>query len=144
MSDPKRILVLCTGNSCRSQMAEGFLRSFDPALEVRSAGTFPAERVHPNAVRVMREAGIDISGGRPKDVAEFLGQSFFAVITVCDDADRNCPVFQGQVEHRLHMPFDDPAKATGSDEQVIERFREAREKIRRGFREFYDSKIQKG
>ena len=142
MSGPRRILVLCTGNSCRSQMAEGFLRSFDPALEVYSAGTHPAERTHPIAVRVMREAGIDIGGSQPKDVARFLGQSFFAVITVCDDADRNCPSFHGEVRHRLHMPFPDPAKATGADDEVLAVFRRSRDEIRKGFREFYEHTVK--
>ena len=142
MSGNKRILVLCTGNSCRSQMAEGLLRSFDPALEVHSAGTHPAGRTHPNAVRVMREAGVDIGGSRPKDVGEFLGQSFFAVITVCDDADRNCPSFQGRVQHRIHMPFPDPAKATGTEDEVLAVFRRSRDDIRKGFRDFYERTIK--
>ena len=144
MSGPKRILILCTGNSCRSQMAEGFTASLDPALEVHSAGTHPAERVHPKAVRVMSEAGVDISGGRPKDVEQFLGQSFFAVITVCDDADRNCPSFHGEVRHRVHMPFYDPARATGTEEEVLGVFRRVRDEIRAGFRKFYEEVIQKG
>ena len=144
MNGRKRILVLCTGNSCRSQMAEGFLRSFDPDLEVHSAGTFPAERTHPCAVRVMREVGIDIGSSRPKDVSGFLGRSFFAVVTVCDDADRNCPSFQGPVERRVHMPFEDPARATGAEEEVLEVFRASRDKIREGFRGFYDSVLRGG
>src|SRR5712671_7349754 len=87
----KRILVLCTGNSARSQMAEGFLRSFDPALEVYSAGIQPAARINPYAVQAMKEVGVDISAGVPKSVDRFLSESFDYVVTVCDDADKNCP-----------------------------------------------------
>ena len=96
------ILVLCTGNSCRSQMAEGFLRSFDPELDVQSAGTVPASEVHPLAVQVMREKGIDLSANRPKKVDEFLARPFDYVITVCDGAKESCPLFTGQVKHRVH------------------------------------------
>src|SRR5712692_5665345 len=93
----KRILILCTGNSARSQMAAAFLKSFDSRLDVYSAGTEPAARINPHAVQVMREVGIDISGGRPKSVKEFVSQSFDYVITVCDGADKNCPNFSGKV-----------------------------------------------
>ena len=96
----KRILVLCTGNSARSQMAEGILRSLDSGLEVFSAGTQPAARVNPYAIRVMQEIGLDISQGKPKSVSQFVSQSFDYVITVCDDADKNCPVFTGKVGKR--------------------------------------------
>ncbi|MDL1893838.1 arsenate reductase ArsC, partial [Sphingobacteriales bacterium CHB3] len=106
-----RILILCTGNSCRSQMAEGFLRSFDATLDVHSAGTSPSNRVHPKAVEVMREAGIDLSDAFPKDVDRFINQPFDYVITVCDNAKETCPVFFGKVRHRMHIGFDDPAEA---------------------------------
>jgi arsenate reductase (thioredoxin) len=119
----KRILVLCTGNSARSQMAEGILRSLNSQLDVFSAGTEPAARVNPNAVRVMREINVDISQGKPKGVHEFLGESFDYVITVCDDADKNCPNFSGKVGKRLHLGFVDPAAATGSEEAVLSVFR---------------------
>jgi arsenate reductase len=105
----KRILVLCTGNSCRSQMAEGFLKSFDNELEVYSAGTQPAARVHPLAVRVMKGKNIDISGNKAKNVAGFVSESFDYVITVCDNARETCPFFTGKVLRRVHMGFEDPA-----------------------------------
>lgn len=136
-----KILVLCTGNSCRSQMAEGFLRSFDPRLDVASAGSRPAERVHPNAVRVMAEAGIDISRGRPKNVSEFLGDAIDYVITVCGNADRDCPAFLGEVKRRLHIGFPDPAEATGEPEEVLEVFRECRNEIKERFRELYETEL---
>ena len=140
-SMPHRILILCTGNSCRSQMAEGILRSLDPSLEVYSAGTIPAERVHPMAIRTMKEIGIDISQGKPKSVNQFLNQPFDFVITVCDDADKNCPFFTGRVRNRIHIGFIDPAKATGSEEEVMGVFRTVRDQIRVKFRQFYDSRI---
>ena len=133
----KRILILCTGNSCRSQMAEGFLKSFDPHLEVFSAGTSPASRVHPRAIAVMKEAGIDISGNSPKSVDQYLSLPFDYVITVCDNAKEQCPVFLGTVKHRLHIGFDDPAEAFGTDEEVMAEFRRVRDEIREGFKKFY-------
>src|SRR5437016_4247938 len=93
----KRILILCTGNSARSQMAAAFLKSFDARLDVYSAGTEPAAGINPQAIQAMREVGIDISGGHPKSVKQFVSQSFDYVITVCDDADKNCPSFSGKV-----------------------------------------------
>lgn len=138
----KRILILCTGNSCRSQMAEGFLKSFDPELEVFSAGTNPAARVSPNAIRVMAEKGIDISSGYPKDVNRFLGESFDYVITVCDNAKETCPVFMGKVNSRLHIGFDDPAEAKGSEEEVLSVFRRVRDEISRDFYEFYKVNLE--
>jgi arsenate reductase len=138
-----RILILCTGNSCRSQMAEGWLRSLDPRLHVHSAGTVPGETVHPMAVRVMHEIGIDISEGKPKDVGRFLDDSFDYVITVCDDADKNCPYFRGQVAHRLHIGFADPAKATGTQQEVLEIFRDTRDQIRARFTQLYEREIRR-
>lgn len=132
-----RILILCTGNSARSQMAEALLKSYDARLEVWSAGTEPAARVHPNAVRVMEEIGIDISDARPKSVELFLAQPFHYVITVCGQAEASCPSFHGAVRRRLHFPFDDPAAARGSDEQVLEAFRRVRDQIGVRFRDFY-------
>jgi arsenate reductase len=137
-----RILILCTGNSCRSQMAEGLLRSLDERLEVHSAGSKPAERVHPMAVRVMHEAGLDISDGRPKNVSEFLAQPFDYVITVCGNAREACPVFTGEVGERLHIGFPDPADATGSDDEVAAVFRASRDEIREGFHQFYLGKVK--
>ena len=138
----KRILILCTGNSCRSQMAEGFLKSFDNDLEVFSAGTHPASRVHPRAIAIMEEAGIDISDNRPKSLDQFLSLPFDYVITVCDNAKEACPVFVGPVKHRLHLGFADPAEATGTNEEVLAAFRRVRDEIRRGFFHFYSETIQ--
>ncbi len=132
-----RILILCTGNSARSQMAEALLRSYDDRLEVFSAGTEPAAEVHPQAVRAMDEIGMDISHARPKSVFGFLNDPLDYVITVCDQADATCPVFQGRVRRRLHIPFPDPAAVRGSDDQVLEAFRRVRDQIGVRFREFY-------
>lgn len=133
----KRILILCTGNSCRSQMAEGFLKSFDENLEVHSAGTKPAEKVNPFAVKAMKEIGIDISNGVAEDVDKYLSQSFDYVITVCDNAKETCPFFIGDVKHRLHIGFDDPADAVGKEEEVMPVYRRVRDEIKRDFYEFY-------
>jgi arsenate reductase len=134
-----RVLILCTGNACRSQMAEGFLRSFNPSLEVFSAGISPSLLVHPLAVRVMQEAGIDISGAEPKSVDLFVEQSFDYVITVCDDANEACPVFSGDVRNRLHIGFEDPARAEGSESERLAVFRRIRDQIRERFRELAQS-----
>jgi len=135
----KKILILCTGNSCRSQMAEGFLKSFDSELEVYSAGTKPAERVNPKAIQVMQEMGIDISKNYPKDVEQFVNESFDYVITVCDNAKETCPVFTGKVGQQLHIGFEDPAEATGTEEEVLAVFRRVRDEIKEKFWEFYQS-----
>ncbi|UWX57145.1 arsenate reductase ArsC [Chlorobaculum sp. MV4-Y] len=136
------ILVLCTGNSCRSQMAEGFLRSFDAELEVFSAGTIPASEVHPLAVQVMREKGIDLSGSHPKSVEQFLSKPFDYVVTVCDGAKESCPLFTGNVKHRVHIGFDDPATATGSSDEVLAVFRRVRDEIETRFGKFYRETIR--
>src|SRR3989304_9507950 len=133
----KKILILCTGNSCRSQMAEGFLKSFDESLEVYSAGTKPAGKVNPFAVKAMKEVGIDISNGVAEDVDKYLSQSFDYVITVCDNAKETCPVFMGDVKHRIHIGFDDPADAVGTEEDVMPVYRRVRDEIKRDFYEFY-------
>lgn len=132
-----RILILCTGNSCRSQMAHGFLKSFDPSLEVFSAGTEPAERVNPLAVEAMREAGIDISAHTPHDVREYLDQPFDYVITVCGGADESCPAFTGKVGRRLHIGFDDPAG------RPMAEFRRVRDEIKEKFMAFYQAEAIK-
>jgi len=132
-----KLLILCTGNSCRSQMAEGFLKSFDPKLEVFSAGTHPAEQANPYAVSVMKEAGIDIAGNKPKSVDQYLAESFDYVITVCDDARESCPYFSGKVLHRLHMGFKDPAKASGTEEEILSVYRKIRDQIREAFSKFH-------
>jgi len=138
----KRILILCTGNSCRSQMAEGFLKSFDNKLEVFSAGTNPSGQVHPKAVQVMREVDIDISSGYPKNVDQFLSEPFDFVITVCDNARETCPVFLGKVKEQSHIGFEDPAEATGTEEEILAVFRRVRDEIERDFKRFYEQKIK--
>ena len=137
-----KILILCTGNSCRSQMAEGFLKQLDSDIQVFSAGTQPAEQVNSYAIQVMKEIGIDISKNKPKNVAEFLDTNFDYVITVCDDANETCPVFIGKVKHRLHIGFDDPAKVTGTPEEIISAFRKVRNEIQDEFKKFYHSIIK--
>jgi arsenate reductase len=137
-----KILILCTGNSCRSQMTEGFLKSFDENLEVFSAGTKPAVRVHPRAILVMSEAGIDISKHYPKNVDEFLNDSFDYVITVCNDANEACPFFYGKVRNRLHFSFEDPAKAAGTEEEIISVFRRVRDEIKNEFYKFFKENIE--
>ncbi|MEI7811989.1 MAG: arsenate reductase ArsC [Ignavibacteria bacterium] len=137
----KRILILCTGNSCRSQMAESLLRSFSNELEVYSAGTNPAERVNPNAVKVMNELGFDMEKHYPKSVDEFLDKGFDYVITVCGNAKETCPVFIGEVGRRLHIGFDDPADATGTDEEILSEFRRVRDEIGAGFKRFFETEI---
>ena len=132
-----RLLILCTGNSCRSQMAEGFLKSFDPEIEVFSAGTAPSDRVHPLAVEVMKEEGIDLSAHYPQRVDEFLEKAFDFVITVCGHAQENCPVFTGSINQQLHIGFDDPAEATGTEEEIYAVFRRVRDEIRKKFYAFY-------
>jgi len=137
-----KILILCTGNSCRSQMAQAFLQSFDTRLEVRSAGTNPAPEVHPLAVKVMEEVGLDISSHRPTKVDAYIHEAWDYVITVCGDANENCPVFTGKVKKRLHIGFEDPAKVTGSDEFVLSEFRRIRDEIKEGFTQFYQQENQ--
>jgi len=132
-----KILVLCTGNSCRSQMAEGFLKSFDPELTVYSAGTNPSAQVHPKAIQVMQEAGIDLSSAKPKKVDQFLDQAFDYVITVCDHARETCPVFMGNVKNHLHIGFKDPAEAQGSEAEILAEFRRVRDEIKKEFNVFY-------
>lgn len=134
MSGPKpTVLILCTGNSCRSHLAEGILRSVaGDVLNVASAGSKPAGYVHPLAIQVMREIGIDLSAHTSKHMNEFLTQRVETVITVCGNADQACPVFPGQV-NRHHWPFDDPAHATGTEQEKLAVFRRVREEIRQTF-----------
>ena len=127
----KRVLVLCTGNSCRSQMAEGFVNHLLGAeWEARSAGTAPAARVHPLAVRAMAEVGIDIAGGKPEHVSVYLDQPWDLVVTVCDSAQEACPTFPRPVP-KLHISFFDPATAEGTDEERMAVFRRVRDEIRK-------------
>ena len=134
MSDKKRVLILCTGNSARSQMAEGLLRhDAGDKFEVESAGVEPSH-VRPQAIEAMREIGIDISGHRSKSVDEFAGQEFDYVITVCDNANERCPVFPGKTR-RIHWSFEDPAAATGDEAARLAVFRRVRDEIRERLRE---------
>jgi arsenate reductase (thioredoxin) len=136
-----KILIICTGNTCRSQMAEGFLRSFDPALEVFSAGTSAEQKVNPFAIEVMAEVGIDISKQFPKQVDIFLDEAFDYVITVCDGANEACPLFTGKVTHRLHAGFEDPANARGSREKILQVYRKVRDQINEEFRKIYNDNL---
>lgn len=137
-----KILILCTGNSCRSQIAQGFLQSFDSYLTVCSAGTEPSEKVNGKAVAVMNEVGIDISSAYPKSVNQYLDEEWDYVITVCGGANENCPMFTGHVKHRLHIGFDDPAAITGDEEFVMNEFRRIRNEIKNGFYAFYITEIK--
>ena len=137
-----KILILCTGNSCRSQMAHGFLQSFDTDITVCSAGTNPANRVSSRAIEVMKEAGVDISNHFPKSVDQYLDEEWDYVITVCDHANETCPVFSGKVKHRLHIGFDDPSHAVGSEEFIWSEFRRVRDEIKKGFYDFYTEQIK--
>ena len=138
-----RVLILCTGNSCRSQMAHGFLQSISSKIEVHSAGTKPAAQVNPLAVEVMMEAGVDISSHTPKDVSNYLHQEWDYVITVCGGANESCPAFTGKVKHRLHIGFEDPSEATGTPEFIKGEFRRIRNQIKTGFQKFYYTNIEK-
>ncbi len=134
MSPAPLILILCTGNSCRSHLAEGILRAAaaDCSLRVASAGSKPAGHVHPLAIEVMHEIGIDISAHRSKHLSEFLDREVETVITVCGNAEQACPMFPGQV-NRHHWSFDDPAHATGTRDEQLAIFRRVRDEIRRTF-----------
>lgn len=134
------VLILCTGNSCRSHLAEGILRAAaGDTLDVRSAGSKPAGHVHPLAVRVMKEIGIDISGHRSKHLNEFLQQPVETVVTVCGNADQVCPTFPGQV-NRHHWGFYDPAKAEGTEEEQLAVFRRVRDEIKLVFEAYADGR----
>lgn len=134
------VLILCTGNSCRSHLAEGFLRAHAGDLfEVHSAGSKPAGYVHPKAIQVMREIGLDLSGHSSKHMDDFLGRKVDVVITVCGNADQACPMFPGQVS-RHHYGFDDPAHAAGTEEEILSVFRRVRDEIRRVFEAYADGR----
>ncbi len=137
-----KVLILCTGNSCRSQMAQGFLQSFDKSITVCSAGTEPAKQVNQTAVKVMKEAGIDISHHTTKMVDQYLKDEWDYVITVCDHANETCPVFMGKVKHRLHMGFEDPSHAKGTEEFILSEFCKVRDEIKEGVYKLYTEQIQ--
>ena len=140
---PMKILILCTGNSCRSQMAHGFMQSFDSRLTVRSAGTQAAGKLNEGAVAAMNEIGIDISHHTSDQVEKYLDEEWDYVITVCDNAKETCPLFMGKVKYRLHIGFEDPSNATGSEEFIMSEFRRVRDEIRTEFEKLYRTNIKK-
>ena len=137
-----KVLILCTGNSCRSQMAHGFLQSFDNRLEVYSAGTEASGKLSSRAVQVMKEAGIDISHHTSDQVDKYLDEEWDYVITVCGGANEKCPAFLGKVKHRLHIGFDDPSHAVGTPEFIMSEFYRVRDVIREAFWKFYKDEIK--
>jgi arsenate reductase len=132
-----RILIVCTGNSCRSQMAEYYLKSYNSKMEVFSAGSKPEKVINPRTIVVMREDGIQMNEAIPNHINEFISHKFDYVITVCGNAERICPVFIGEVKNRLHIGFEDPASANGTDEEVLLIYRKIRDQIKDGFYQFY-------
>lgn len=138
-----KILILCTGNSCRSQMAHGFLQSLDPSLIVCSAGTNASGKLNLKAVEVMKEAGIDISHHTSDSVDKYLNDEWDYVITVCGGAKETCPMFSGRVKHQLHIGFDDPSDAEGTPEFIQSEFIRVRDQIKEAFYNFY-LKIKEG
>ena len=137
-----KVLILCTGNSCRSQMAHGFLQSFDKSITVCSAGTEASGKLNQKAVQAMAEIGIDISHHTSDSVSKYLGEEWDYVITVCGGANEACPAFLGKVKNRLHIGFDDPSHAVGSEEFIWSEFIRVRDEIKEGFYAFYKEKIK--
>ena len=137
-----KVLILCTGNSCRSQMAHGFLRSFDPRITVCSAGTQASGKLNQNAVAAMKEAGIDISHHTSDSVDKYLKDEWDYVITVCGGANEECPAFFGKVKHRLHIGFDDPSHAVGPAEFIDSEYIRVRDEIKEAFWRFYMQEIK--
>jgi arsenate reductase len=141
-AETMKILILCTGNSCRSQMAHGFLQSFDPSLKVCSAGTEASGRLNAKAVKAMAEVGIDISHHTSDPVDKYLEEEWDYVITVCGGANESCPAFLGRVKHRLHIGFEDPSEAKGTEEFIRSEFVRVRNEIKEQFNELYIKEIQ--
>jgi arsenate reductase len=137
-----KVLILCTGNSCRSQMAHGFLQSFDKSITVCSAGTEASGKLNQKAVKAMAEIGIDISHHTSESVSKYLGEEWDYVITVCGGANEACPAFLGKVKNRLHIGFDDPSHAVGSEEFIWSEFIRVRDEIKEEFYAFYTEKIK--
>lgn len=137
-----KILILCTGNSCRSQMAHGFLQSFDSRIKVESAGTEASGKLNAKAVKAMAEIGIDISQHTSDSVEMYLDQTWDYVITVCGGANENCPTFLGNVTHRLHIGFDDPSHANGTEEFIWSEFIRVRNEIKEAFYKLYKEQIE--
>jgi len=134
-----KILILCTGNSCRSQMAHGFLQSFDKHLQIFSAGTKPTLQVNPIAIKVMQEIGVDISHNTPKNVELYLNDTWDYVITVCGEAKEICPTFIGKVKKQIHIGFEDPSEVKGTNEFILSEYRRVRDEIKQVFWEFYNN-----
>lgn len=137
-----KVLILCTGNSCRSQMAHGFLQSFDLNMIVCSAGTKASGKLNPKAVAVMNEIEIDISHHTSDSVERYLNDEWDYVITVCGGANENCPTFSGKVKNRLHIGFDDPSDAEGTAEFIHSEFIRVRDEIKKAFYELYITKLK--
>jgi arsenate reductase len=137
-----KVLILCTGNSCRSQMAHGFLQSFDPNITVCSAGTEASGKLNHKAVAAMKEIGIDISQNTSDSVKKYLNDEWDYVITVCGGANESCPAFIGKVKHRIHIGFDDPSHAVGTDDFIWSEFIRVRDEIKAGFWKFYEENIK--
>jgi len=137
-----KVLILCTGNSCRSQMAHGFLQSFDKNISVFSAGTQASGKLNQKAVAAMKEAGIDISHHTSDSVDQYLKEEWDYVITVCGGANEECPAFFGKVKHRLHMGYDDPSHAVGTDDFIWSEFIRVRNEIKEGFYKLYIEQIK--
>lgn len=137
-----KVLILCTGNSCRSQMAHGFLQSFDERIEVFSAGTEASGKLNAGAVKAMKEIGMDISSHTSDSVTKYLNDEWDYVITVCGGANEACPAFIGKVKTRLHIGFDDPSHAVGSEEFVWSEFQRVRDEIKDAFYKFYTDNIK--
>jgi arsenate reductase len=138
----KKILLVCTGNSCRSQMAEAVLRKLAGEYEITSAGTDPELMVMPQTIEVMKEIGIALDDHYPKDVFDYAGQSFDYVITLCENARKSLPKFSGRVSKKLHLDFVDPASAKGTKEQILDEYREVRDDIIKAFTHLYESKLR--
>ena len=137
-----KVLILCTGNSCRSQMAHGFLKSFDSTIEVFSAGTEASGKLNSSAVKVMQEIGIDISNHTSDSVEKYLNEEWDYVITVCGGANEICPTFIGKVKHRLHIGFDDPSFAVGNDEFIRSEYLRVRDEIKNAFHKLFVEQIE--
>ena len=137
-----KILILCTGNSCRSQMAHGFMESFDKNLTVKSGGTEASGKLNIKAVAVMKEIGIDISHHTSDSVDIYLNDEWDYVITVCGGANENCPAFFGKVKNRLHIGFDDPTYAEGSEEFIWSEYRRVRDEIKEAFFDLYEKELK--
>ncbi len=138
-----KVLILCTGNSCRSQMAHGLMQSFDMDLHVSSAGTEASGKLNQRAVAVMKEVGIDISHHTSDSVDIYLNEEWDYVITVCGGANEVCPAFIGKVKNRLHIGFDDPSHTTGTEEYIMNDFRRVRDLIKEEFYRFYIENVKK-